>query len=103
MDYFLGFWRWCHSAYFVVNHVYTSYGVFHGSLTVTNPCGTDDSSFVVFVRCGGADQDLDQFGDSCDNCVDTYNPMQEDSDHDGRGDSCCCQQFTGNANGDPGM
>jgi hypothetical protein len=30
----------------------------------------------------------DGVGDVCDNCPDTYNPDQKDSDHDGIGDAC---------------
>ena len=34
------------------------------------------------------DREHDGFGDSCDNCPNTYNPTQADVDHDGRGDAC---------------
>ncbi|MEW5995217.1 MAG: hypothetical protein AB1744_12610, partial [Candidatus Zixiibacteriota bacterium] len=36
------------------------------------------------------DVDQDGVGDSCDNCPLVYNPLQEDYNQDGIGDSCCC-------------
>jgi predicted dienelactone hydrolase len=37
---------------------------------------------------GGTDSDNDGFNDGSDNCIDTYNPLQEDYDYDGKGDLC---------------
>ncbi len=44
------------------------------------------------------DTDLDGVGDSCDNCIDVYNPNQEDEDQNGVGD--LCQYICGDANND---
>ena len=50
---------------------------------------------------GTFDSDDDGFADVDDNCVETYNPLQEDADSNGVGDACCCLDLTGNVDGDP--
>jgi len=50
------------------------------------------------------DSDLDGVTDSCDNCVDVYNPDQADADLDGIGDTCdSCTDTDGDGYGDPGF
>ncbi len=44
------------------------------------------------------DNDNDGVLDLDDNCTAIPNPLQEDSDHDGIGDACCCMDATGNVN-----
>ena len=91
----------------------TGYGVFSPDQTINaanfwwgdasgpyhpifNPAGLGDSvdDKVVFRpwRTQAAplfyDVDADGHGYSCDNCPETYNPSQRDSDGDGRGDVC---------------
>ena len=51
----------------------------------------------------GADADNDFVEDAEDNCPDTFNPDQADSDGDGAGDACDapgCPTCTGDLNGD---
>ena len=45
------------------------------------------------------DSDNDGILDINDNCPDTFNPDQEDSDSNGVGDQCCCGHFTGGYTG----
>ncbi len=45
------------------------------------------------------DLDADSIIDYFDNCRFSYNPLQEDTDNDGIGDSCCCIDERGNADG----
>ncbi len=40
------------------------------------------------VTLQGTDSDNDGILDSCDNCPDTYNPDQKDSNNNGKGDAC---------------
>ncbi len=82
-------------------HAYTWYGIFTVTRTVTDSCGTDDSTCIVRVPCPGIDEDGDGFADSCDNCPHVYNYWQEDSDSDGIGDSC--DYICGDINGDRGV
>jgi C1A family cysteine protease len=44
------------------------------------------------------DQDNDKLGESCDNCDELYNPLQEDADNDGVGNAC--DNCPAKANGD---
>ena len=44
--------------------------------------------FVTLFVCSGGDEDDDGVMDSTDNCFDTPNPDQLDSDFDGAGDAC---------------
>ncbi len=54
-----------------------------------NSCGTLIGAYDVVVGCDSpADTDSDGIADIMDNCPDVYNPLQEDSDFDGLGDSC---------------
>lgn len=53
-----------------------------------NPQTIFDSFDGDFQCVGFADTDLDGVIDLADNCIDTFNPDQEDSDGDGQGDAC---------------
>jgi hypothetical protein len=44
----------------------------------------------AYVHMLGGDPDADNLMDGCDNCVTAFNPLQEDTDGDGVGDSCDC-------------
>ncbi len=45
---------------------------------------------LLVVNANQTDADGDAVGDACDNCPYAFNPLQEDSNHNGRGDSCNC-------------
>ncbi len=59
-----------------------------------------DTASVTRRACG-FDIDGDGHCPGCDNCPDTYNPTQQDTDHDGIGDACdaCCIGERGNVDG----
>lgn len=44
--------------------------------------------FHLEIPCSTSDIDNDGIGDLCDNCVDIFNPTQDDKDNDGIGDLC---------------
>lgn len=101
--------------------IYTAAGVCSGG-TVANNGDCDDSNNAVNPGatdiCNGVDDDCngisddpfpdpdgDGWGTPCDNCPTAFNPLQEDTNHNGIGDSCetavCCTNPTGNVNNDP--
>ena len=49
--------------------------------------GTDAGRVYVYLLSPG-DEDIDGAPDACDNCLETYNPGQEDTDGDGLGNTC---------------
>lgn len=67
-------------------------------------CGwnIDDLELSSYVCESGADSDGDGVLDPADNCLLTYNPLQEDADGDGVGDSCdACTDTDNDGYGDP--
>ncbi len=56
-----------------------------GTLTA---CGSDDSSSSSNNNSQVADKDSDTIADASDNCPDTANQDQKDSDANGKGDAC---------------
>ncbi len=56
-------------------------------LSVTNEKG-NTAYCQAKVTLQGTDTDNDGILDSCDNCPDTYNPDQKDSNNNGKGDAC---------------
>jgi len=75
------------------------------SLIVDWPSGTTSVLTNVSVNqrltipeC--TDGDADRICDGLDNCPETPNADQADSNDDGVGDACCCMDFRGDINGD---
>jgi hypothetical protein len=58
--------------------------------------GSPTGFWLAFVPCPCSDADGDGVCDDVDNCLDTYNPSQEDLDGDGVGDACDNCVFTPN-------
>ena len=78
------------------------------SLVVTWPSGVTrvwenvaaDQTLTV-AECTAVDPDGDGVGEPCDNCPETSNPDQIDSNGDGIGDACACTcDFQGDSDGD---
>ncbi len=67
-------------------------------LSVTNEKG-NTAYCQAKVTLEGMDSDNDGLLDSCDNCPDTYNPNQKDSNNNGKGDAC---EEDSNPNPNPG-
>jgi len=53
---------------------------------------------MLTVGEGSSDTDGDGVSLLIDNCPTVPNPLQEDANHDGVGDACCCVGVTGNVN-----
>ena len=87
-----------------VSAVTTSYRV---TSSVGQTSGTYATTTSYAVRGGFiqmfetfADVDADGVPDITDNCPVVPNPLQQDTNHDGIGDACCCVGIRGDVNGD---
>lgn len=73
-----------------------------GDMSVGYTDSGEDSQLTAIVAVIEIDNDLDEIGDSVDNCPDHYNPDQADSDGDGIGDACDdCTDADGDGYGAP--
>lgn len=55
--------------------------------------GTSDDRWGTWwgqITVSALDSDADGIADAEDNCIDAFNPWQEDENNDGVGDACCC-------------
>jgi hypothetical protein len=64
--------------------------------------GRDDVVEAAIAWIDSMDTDQDCIPNESDNCPETYNPDQADTNDDGIGDACCCVTIAGNIDGDPG-
>ncbi len=60
--------------------------------TEDGSCTYPEEYYDCFGNCLN-DQDEDFICDELDNCIDIFNPNQDDSDNDGIGDECACEQM----------
>ncbi|MBT8366886.1 MAG: PKD domain-containing protein [Deltaproteobacteria bacterium] len=90
------------------SHTYTNAGTYSVSLTVSGPGGSDTETktdyisiqdrlkampWITLLLMTVSDSDDDGILNTSDNCPDTYNPNQKDSDSDGVGDACEATQL----------
>ncbi len=68
----------------------------NGALTLTTHVQSQGVSFLEIVPAR-LDTDRDSIPDAVDNCRLAVNPLQTDSDSDGRGDSCDCRPVDASA------
>jgi hypothetical protein len=72
------------------------YSSSNGTLTLTTHVQSQGVSFLEIVPAR-LDTDRDSIPDAVDNCRLAVNPLQTDSDSDGRGDSCDCRPVDASA------
>ena len=73
----------------------------HGFALLTNvELNTGHYGIIDQLLAFANDEDGDGVIAGFDNCYQTYNPDQADTDADGLGDACCCLGARGNVNGD---
>jgi len=72
------------------SYVYSNAGEYTVTLVVTDDDGLtgSDTAEATISESTPTDTDSDGISDDLDNCPNTYNPDQEDSDGDGIGDAC---------------
>jgi len=76
--------RFCNIAYSCVGQTTCSFRV-SNSVCGGDPCSGTYKKLILSVMCG---QQGDGVGDACDNCPNTFNPDQADSDSNGIGNVC---------------